>query len=355
MKSGFLLIVLLSVGAFAQEPDFAALKSRAESGDAAAELQLAKAYETGKGVRADKFQAADWYLKSAEHGNAEAQNTTGVLLRTGGGGRKDPTEALKWFRLAAKQGYADAMFNIGTAYYNGDGVEISDELALCWFIAAQAFGSKAADGAVQRALSELKPRRVHAGMAAGAVFLISGAEFPANPSAAVPWLKQLLHDGEVEALLPLAKLSLEGRGVPKDLALGRSYCEQGAKAKVPSAMACLGMIYQTGLGVAVDSSVAAGWYRKGAECGDVRSLYILSQLYAKGEGVKQDDVQRYVLLQVAGAASPQARREAETVKADLDSDELKKAEKKIRELREKIAASGCVTERGAPSGLKIRK
>src|SRR4051812_38038539 len=111
---------LLSGIAFAQ--DISELKAKAQAGDAVAQLAVAKAYDFGKGVTANRFEAADWYLKAAQAGNAEAQNAIGVMYRTGDGGRKDPEEAAKWHRLAAKQGQADAMFNLGTAFYNGDGV-----------------------------------------------------------------------------------------------------------------------------------------------------------------------------------------------------------------------------------------
>jgi hypothetical protein len=112
---------LLSTITYSQDVDLNSLKAQARSGDAAAALKLAHIYESGKDVRADRFEAADWYTKAAQAGNAEAQNIAGVLLRTGDGGRKDPEEALKWFRMAAKQGNSDAMFNLATCYYNGEG------------------------------------------------------------------------------------------------------------------------------------------------------------------------------------------------------------------------------------------
>ncbi len=347
----FLLVIFLAAVAFAQ--DIADLKTKAESGDAAAQLQLAKDYEFGKGVKADRFEAADWYMKAAKAGNAEAQNTTGVMLRTGYGGRKDPEEALKWFRAAAKQGYADAMFNLGTAYYNGDGVGISDHQALAWFLCANAFGSKPADDAVQRGLTDLQEFRQQMAILLAAQMLLTGSETPAQPSAAVPWLKKLADRGEPHAQIQLARMSLEGIGVPKDPETARQYCEQGAKARFATAMGCLGIMYRKGLGVPPNAETAASWYRKAADCGEANSLYALGQMYGAGEGVKQDVVEQYWLLFVAGTAIPKARDEALALKSRMDSKSIAKAEKKMVEFKAKVSTSKCVLDTD-PLSLHLR-
>jgi hypothetical protein len=53
--------------------DLAALRVRAEQGFAAAEYQLARRYDEGKGVAWDGTEAFKWYLKSAEQGDSRAQ------------------------------------------------------------------------------------------------------------------------------------------------------------------------------------------------------------------------------------------------------------------------------------------
>jgi TPR repeat protein len=84
MRSGLGVLILglmLGLSGFAQT-DIEALKSRAVSGDVNAELELAKAYDLGKGVKQDRFEAADWYMKAAQAGNPEAQNAVAVKFRT---------------------------------------------------------------------------------------------------------------------------------------------------------------------------------------------------------------------------------------------------------------------------------
>jgi TPR repeat protein len=336
----FLALILLSLCAAAQD-QFSALRTRAESGDAAAALELAHAYESGKGVRADRFVAADWYKKAAEAGHAEAQNITGIMLRTGDGGRKDPEEALKWFRMAAKQGYADAMFNIGTAYYNGDGVAVSDPIATAWFAVAQEFGSEPAADAVRRSLAETPAFKSSDGLIRAAAMLIEGKEVPQRPGAAAPWLQKAADLGNRSATIKLAELYLNGIGVPRDVEKGADYCEQGAKAGLPSGMACMGYIYRNGKGRPVNLSQAVNWYKKGAGCGEAGSVVNLSHMYVNGEGVKQDRVEAYALLLLAGDALPEAKQEAEKMRSSLSASELKKADKEAREFVPKNRPKEC--------------
>lgn len=88
----------------AQIADIDLLMAKAQAGDVSAELGLAKAYEFGKGVKADRFEAADWYLKAAQAGNAEAQNITGVMLRRATGDVKIPRKRLNGFARRQNKG-----------------------------------------------------------------------------------------------------------------------------------------------------------------------------------------------------------------------------------------------------------
>ena len=57
------------------------IRLRAERGDAAAQVQLGDAYDTGTGVKRDVAEAIKWYRKAAEQGNAEGQNSLGGKVR----------------------------------------------------------------------------------------------------------------------------------------------------------------------------------------------------------------------------------------------------------------------------------
>src|SRR5580658_6365962 len=50
-----------------------ALMAKANGGDAAAQVQVAQAYEKGNQVKQSYAQAAAWYRKAADQGNVEAE------------------------------------------------------------------------------------------------------------------------------------------------------------------------------------------------------------------------------------------------------------------------------------------
>jgi TPR repeat protein len=89
--------------------DIAQLQAQAASGDAAAQLKLARAYENGDSVTKNKEMAFGWYRKAAEQGNSGAQNRLGEMLRAGEGVNENKQAAVAWFHSSARQGNADAM------------------------------------------------------------------------------------------------------------------------------------------------------------------------------------------------------------------------------------------------------
>ena len=80
--------------------EMAALRMRANAGDARAQFNLGHAYRNGQGVPQDDAEAVLWYRKAAEEGHAGAQINLGNAYATGEGVPKDDTEAYKWFNLA---------------------------------------------------------------------------------------------------------------------------------------------------------------------------------------------------------------------------------------------------------------
>ena len=96
----------------AREPEalaraqFASTIKRAETGDAAAEHQLAQMYAIGDDVPKDEKEAAKWLERAAEHGDAESQYEMGIALREGRGRVQDDVGALAWMQRAADAGNA---------------------------------------------------------------------------------------------------------------------------------------------------------------------------------------------------------------------------------------------------------
>jgi TPR repeat protein len=98
------------------------LRQRAEAGDSTAQLELARAFDGGRGVKASLTEAAKWYEAAARQGNAEAQNSIGSLYLSGEGVPKDAATACAWFAKSAAQSDARGIGNLGYCYDTGTGV-----------------------------------------------------------------------------------------------------------------------------------------------------------------------------------------------------------------------------------------
>jgi TPR repeat protein len=88
----------------------------AEAGDAEAQVRLAEAYLTGRGVPVDAAKARDLLEKAAAQGQPLAEVNLGlVLFRDGETGKAFPL-----LEKAAARGEPRAQYVLGTALFNGD-------------------------------------------------------------------------------------------------------------------------------------------------------------------------------------------------------------------------------------------
>jgi TPR repeat protein len=104
-----------------------------------AQLRLAAAYGSGRGVKPDIVEAAKWYEAAANQGNAEAQNNVrgignlGICYDSGIGVAKDQSRAAQQYEEAANAGDLQSMLNIGVDYWHGEGVDKDLAKAYMWF------------------------------------------------------------------------------------------------------------------------------------------------------------------------------------------------------------------------------
>ncbi|HOX55366.1 MAG TPA: PEGA domain-containing protein [Candidatus Paceibacterota bacterium] len=189
----------------AERRQFAAIKAKADKGDAEAQLSVASFYARGIGVTKDPGKSTKWLRKAAEQGLARAQRLLGWNLANGVGVKMNRVEAAQWLRRAAEQGLAEAQFDLGTCYANGDGVERNAAEAAAWYRQA------------------------------------------AN---------QALPDAEAE----LGNCYLEGNGVPKDIPEGVKLVRKAAERGFGPAQNTLGLCYARGNGVTKDHVEAYKWF-----------------------------------------------------------------------------------------------
>ena len=87
--------------------DIAALRVKADTGDANAQWLLGYYYYTGQGVPKDDAETALWFRLAADQGYADAQANLGFMYGTGRGVPQDYVEAHKWRNLAASRASAE--------------------------------------------------------------------------------------------------------------------------------------------------------------------------------------------------------------------------------------------------------
>lgn len=308
--------------------DITQLQKQAISGDAAAQFTLAKAYETGNGVKQSAEQAATWYRKSAEQGNAQAENSLGVMYWIGNGVDQDKKQAVQWYRKAARQGDATAMFNLGAAYYNGEGVDtVNDTLAYAWFILSSDAGSETGRDAARRSKSDRGP-----GAFKDACFVIGelyekGEDLPKNIALASSWYRKAAEQGHAQAQLGLAHLYLNA----KDYREAFRWCESAAKGREPEGHFCLGYLHQRGLGAKADGKTALKEYEEAARWGNASAMLAMGRMLANGDGTKQDRPRGFIWYFLAARRGNQEALSAATaLRASMGEKEWKDTQKKLK-------------------------
>jgi uncharacterized protein len=91
----------LSFGQTPPRPLRERLLERAQQGDAEAQFDLAKDYETGRiGLPKDFTQAEHWYRAAAAQGEPFAQASLGIMFNFGKGVHQDYVQAYMWYEIA---------------------------------------------------------------------------------------------------------------------------------------------------------------------------------------------------------------------------------------------------------------
>ena len=168
-----------------------ALRGRAESGDARAQIDLAICLRDGKGVTKDDAEAMKWAHQAADHGNADALDFVGFAYLRGAVVKRNPAIAFAYFKAAAEESH-QAAFNLGQCYFGAQGTE-------------------------------------------------------QDCAKALEWWKKAAEKGNGRAASCAAMAYLSGEGVERDATLARSLAERAAALNDPSGLVVLGeMQFQAG-------------------------------------------------------------------------------------------------------------
>lgn len=117
---------------------------------------------------------------------------------------------------------------------------------------------------------------------------------------AAEWYRLASARGDAQAAYALAMLTLDGRGVAKDLNAGRQLLETAAP-KVPAAAYNLGLILLAENKAEADRR-AVELFRQAAEASEPEAQYAMGVLFKQGRGVPRDPVQAAMWMSLGAEA-----------------------------------------------------
>jgi TPR repeat protein len=279
----YLLLTVAVAGWCQADASIAELERRANAGNAVAQVELARAYENGKGVAQNDAKAVEWFRKAAEQGNAQAQNSLGVMYALGRGVERNREEAVSWYQKAAKGGLSEGFYNVAISYFNGEGVNEDLTLAYAYMLIAQSRGNPQAEEALPHISDELHGRVEPAKMRL-AMLYEKGDDVPQDYPGALKVYQELAAMGPKagfahdQAEYKVCEFYALGKGIPKDYAQARSHCKVAAKEGNRFACVALGRMAARGLGSEINLKEAEEWFRTAAAAGDVAGILELGKL-----------------------------------------------------------------------------
>jgi TPR repeat protein len=122
---------------------------------------------------------------------------------------------------------------------------------------------------------------IAAGLFSG-VPIINAQNAGRTPAVNVQQITGRATAGDVQAMVTLGYLHLEGASVPRDPAAAARWYSAAAQKKHPVAMNNYGWMHEHGIGVTRNPDDAALWYQRAADAGNVTAMTNLAQLYKYG-------------------------------------------------------------------------
>ena len=284
-------------------PELAALFSRAEGGNARAQMQLGLRYVMGRGVPADDALAQTWLEKAAGQGNAVAQLSLASLMVFESDVQDAPGAAV-WYGRAAEQGNAQARSELARMLESGTGVARDPEEARQWRQQAAESADKVMLAWVWRiaqAGCEAWRRPVTtggesvpvAGKAGEKDRCLAGTVDPAS-------VRRDAEAGNTTAQTVSGYLLATGEGEMKDEAAALNWFSRAAHAGNARAQAVLGELTALGWGgLKPDAEEAASWMRRSAEQGLREAQTSYGSMLAGGKGVKASRKAAFVWIRKA--------------------------------------------------------
>lgn len=260
--------------------------------------------------RGDYALALQEWLPLAENGHPSLQNMIGLIYADKLKPSDDhAVEAIKWYRRAADQGFALAQYKLGVSYRHGRGVPVDINEATKWY---RRLGEQ---GLIfsQDALCKM---------------YAYGSGVRQDYSEAVMWCHKAAEQGSASAQFELGLRYAYGEGIPQDYVKAVKWYKMSAEQGDSSAPLFLGNVYYE----MRNFVEAVKWYRQAADRGDVSAQSHLGGMYQHGQGVKRDNVQAHMWLNLAAARGDKsAKGDRDALAKQMTAAEIVAAQKRARD------------------------
>lgn len=153
-------------------------------------------------------------------------------------------EAIPYLLAGAKLGSFWDAYLLGECYEYGKGVKADEDIALAWY-------ESAAEAGLPEAMN-----------AAGYLCFWNGSY-----EKAVHWLTMAVENGNIDAMINLGALYINGNGIGRDPKYGAQLILQAARSGNPTGMYTISKLYENGIGVEQDAEKALEWRNKAVEAG----------------------------------------------------------------------------------------
>lgn len=325
----------------------------ADQSDGLALMQLAIAYEHGRGVEPDTALAMDYYHRAGWAGISDGYAFLGDFYRHGNSALapdsakafeyyllaagisddnaaglyyvgdsylrgiavpKDTAAALPYFRQAAAKGSYLSMGVLGDYYnYGWGGVPLDGDSALYFYFEASKGDDPRGDYMIgtwlidqheyDRGLEYIVSAANNGNPDAYVTYafaILFGTGIEARPEEGYAMLQELApdnEDGRAYTLLAIARLN--GVGCAVDTALALRYLDSAVAFGNADAMMTLGNHYAMGAGVERDTVKTLYWYNRAVDAGSVKAMMRLAGSHQSGELVPLDKKRAAELYQKA--------------------------------------------------------
>lgn len=253
------------------------LAAAAEAGSGKARVELAKLYETGKGVQRNEAKAQYWYLQANRIEGIEYL-CRGEGLYANDGVEFDPDKGLELLKrhLGNPEDHVRADFLKYKCYSrtsSPDPATARQYLSAARYINPSPFRNNTLNYQFLPLVKDEDARKFKLFDKVGAVEQYQAAA----------------ESGDVEAQISLYEAYGDGRGAPQDREKAFAWAMKAAQQGSAFAEAIVGEAYLNGYApVAQDFKQARAWLERGAAHGHWAAAWMLSDIYKSGLGVPAD-------------------------------------------------------------------